>query len=300
MNRVMISLCALVCAACLASCGGGASSQGPAPAPKQRLVGEVFATPAEIPTAQIVSNAGYAGNLPMSRAIRDAGKQNLLDMLFMFRPSFVSGQGQPIKLFAPDAAQKLLEYASTNADLLLPGIRVLILDEIFWNPPNQSDDPVLLQLQLDALKTAVAVVRNIIPNAAIGITVTPYATFGRPNTLDYIRRAVALVDWVGTDPYWLGDPANIGGLHDWSRTFHGMAKAANASVETWFIAQAFKLTSSDTATFNSFIAEELVHAEQYDNILFFGWQYASELDGSSVGANFSPETKRLYQKYLKK
>ena len=78
------------------------------------------------------------------------------------------------------------------------------------------------------------------------------------------------------------------------------AKAANASVETWFIAQAFKLTSSDTATFNSFIAEELVHAEQYDNILFFGWQYVSELDRSSVGANFSPETKQLYQKYLKK
>ena len=239
MNRLIVSLCALVFAACLASCGGGASSPGAAPAPKQRLVGEVFAAPAEIQTAEIESNAGHSGNLPMSRAIRNAGKQNLLDMLFMFRPSFVSGQGQPIKLFAPDASQKLMEYASTNADLLLPGMRVLILDEIFWNPPNQSDDPVLLQLQLDALKTAVAVVRNILPNAAIGITVTPYATFGRPNTLDYIKRAVALVDWVGTDPYWLGDPANIGGLHDWSRTFHSVAKAANASVETRFIAQAF-------------------------------------------------------------
>lgn len=95
------------------------------------MVGEVFAAPAEIQTAEIESNAGYSGNLPMSRAIRNAGKQNLLDMLFMFRPSFVSGQGQPIKLFAPDATQKLLEYASTNADLLLPGMRVLILNEIF-------------------------------------------------------------------------------------------------------------------------------------------------------------------------
>lgn len=48
------------------------------------------------------------------------------------------------------------------------------------------------------------------------------------------------------------------------------------------------------------MAEELVHAEQYDNILFFGWQYGSELDGSSVGTNLSPETKRIYKKYLKK
>ncbi len=60
------------------------------------------------------------------------------------------------------------------------------------------------------------------------------------------------------------------------------------------------MTSSDTAIFNSFMAEELVHAEQYDNILFFGWQYGSELDGSSVGTNLSPETKRIYKKYLKK
>ena len=300
MNRRIVSLGVFVCAACLASCGGGTSLPGSAPAPKQRLVGEVFATAGEIPTAEIVSNAGYAGNLPMSRAIRDAGKQNLLDMLFMFRPALVAGQEHPIKLFAPDSAQRLRDYVSTNADLLMPGIRVLILDEIYWNPPNQSDDPALLQLQLDALKTAVAVVRNVLPNAAIGITVTPYATFGRPNTVDYIKRAVALVDWVGTDPYWLGDPSNVQALHDWSRTFHGVAKAANGSVETWFIAQAFKLPSSDLATFNRFIAEELVHAEQYDNILFFGWQFASELDVSSIGANFPPETKRLYLKFFKK
>lgn len=299
MSKWTRTLLALFFAVCLSSCGGGASTAGSSPAPKQRLVGEVFATPAEILTAQIVSNAGYAGNLPMSRAIRDAGKQNLLDMIFMFRPTLVAGQEHPIKLFAPDAAQTLQEYARTNADLLVPGIRVLILDEIFWNPPNQSDDPALLQLQLDALKTAVAVVRNVLPNAAIGITVTPYATFGRPNTVDSIKRAVALVDWVGTDPYWLGDPSNIQGLHDWSRTFNDVAKAANSSVETWFIAQAFKLPGSDLATFNRFIAEELLHAERYDHILFFGWQFASELDESSVGANFPLETKRLYQKYLK-
>lgn len=300
MNKLISTVVALICAACLASCGGGASSSSSAPAPKLRLVGEVFATPGEIPTAEIVSNAGYAGNLPMSRAIRDAGKQNLLDMLFMFRPTLVPGQQHPIKLFAPDASQKLQEYVSSNADLLVPGIRVLILDEIYWNPPNQSDDPDVLQLQLDALKRAVAVVRNVLPNAAIGMTVTPYATFGRPNTVEYIKRAVALVDWVGTDPYWLGDPSNIQALHDWSRTFHGVAKAANGLVETWFIAQAFKLPSSDLATFNRFITEELVYAEQYDNILFFGWQFASELDVSSIGANFPPETKRLYQKFLKK
>ena len=301
MNRRIVSLCVFVCAACLASCGGGTSLPGSAPAPKLRLVGEIFATPGEIPTAEIVSNAGYSGNLPMSRAIRDAGKQNLLDMLFMFRPTLVAGQQHTIKLCAPDAEQPLRDSVSTNGDLLVPGIRVLILDEIYWNPPNQSDDPALLQLQLDALKKAVAVVRNVLPNAAIGISVTPYATFGRPNTVDYIKRAVALVDWVGTDPYWLGDPSNVQALHDWSRTFHGVAKAANGSVETWFIAQAFKLpSSSDFATFNRFIAEELIHAEQYDNILFFGWQFASELDVSSIGANFPPETKRLYQKYLQK
>lgn len=181
----------------------------------------------------------------------------------------------------------------------MPGIRVLICDEVFWHTTVPSDTSAALQPQLDALKAAVALVRKHIPTASIGITGSPYATFGRPNTLEYVKKAVAEVDWVGTDPYWLGDPANVQVLNDWSSSFHAIAKQANPGVETWFIAQAFKLAPWDPATFNSFIATQLKYAEQYDNILFFGWQFVSEIDASATGVNFPPETKRLYQKYLK-
>jgi hypothetical protein len=285
---------------CLTSCGGGGSSPGVPSKAQQRLVGEVFAVPGELQTAEIVSNAGYSGNQLMSRAIRDVGKQNLLDMLFMFRPTLVSGQEYPVKLLNPEATQRLQEYVNTNSDLLQPGVRVLILDEIYWYPPNQSDDPIILNLQLESLKAAVVAIRTALPNAAIGITVTPYSTLGRPNTLAFIKQAIALVDWVGTDPYWFGDPAVISSLHDWSSTFHGLAKAANPMVETWFIAQAFKLPSLDTLTFNSVMTKELAYSDQYDHILFFGWQFVSELDSKSAGVNFSAETKQIYRDYLKK
>lgn len=296
MKKLIVSL---LVSMCLVACGGGGSASSAVAAPQSpKLVGEIFAVPSELGTAELQSSAGYSGNLPMSRAIQSAGKRNLLDLLFMFSPGDI--HGRPRATIAPDAEQKLIQYVNDNRDLLVPGIRVLISDEVYWNPTAPSDSIDVLQPQLDALKTAATLVRRYVPNASIGITVTPYAAFGKPNTLDYIKQAMPLVDWVGTDPYWLGDPANIQSLNDWSRTFHSIAKQANPAVETWFIAQAFKLAPWDLATFNSFISTQLGYAEQYDNILFFGWQFVSEIDISTAGMYFPPETKRLYQKYLKK
>jgi len=78
-----------------------------------------------------------------------------------------------------------------------------------------------------------------------------------------------------------------------------VAKQANPAVETWFIAQAFKMPEWDTATFNAFTKEQLAAAEGYDHILFFGWQFVSEIDTSAAGMHFGAETKALFSKYLK-
>lgn len=278
----MIKLVAsLLVSLSLLACGGGGSETVQ---PHQQLIGEVFDVASEMPTAELKSTAVYTGKLATSRAAQSAGKQNLLDLLFMS---------------SPGAEQTLIQYIKDNGDLLVPGVRVLIDDEVFWNPAAPTDSVEALQAQLDALNAAATMVRRYIPQASIGITVTPYATFGHPNTLEYIKKALPLVDWAATDPYWLGDTASIQALHDWSRTFNAIAKAANPKVETWFIAQAFKMPSWDLTTFNSFIAEELTYAAGYDSILFFGWQFVSEIDMAAAGMNFTPETKLLYKKYLK-
>ena len=176
MNKL---IAALLVSLSLVACGGGGSTSGIPEAPQaQKLVGEVFALPSEIGTAEIQSSAGYTGNLPMSRAIQSAGKQNLLDLLFMFSPG--DAQGRPRSSIAPDAEQKLIQYANDNSDLLVPGIRVLISDEVFWNTTNSGDSSAALQPQLDALKTAVAMVRKHIPAASIGITVTPTPLLADP------------------------------------------------------------------------------------------------------------------------
>jgi len=277
----------LAALAALVACGGGGGSSTTASSPNpavQRLVGEIIATPAQATVSDLKVNAGYAGNLPASYAIQNAGNAPLLDILF------VRG---------PDAEARLIAYAQANAALLKPGTRVLVADEVFWRPGEQAPDTeAVLQPQLDALRAAIALVRKVLPQAKVGITVTPYAAIGRPNTLEYSKRAIALADWVGTDPYWLGGD-NVALLHDWSRTFHAVAKAANPTVETWYIAQAFKLPDWNTATYNAFIKQQLVYAEGYDHILFFGWQFVSEIDASTAGMHFTGDTRALYSAYLK-
>lgn len=280
----------------LTACGGGGTTPTSAPPAKSQLVGEIFSTPAQLSTAELAFTAGYAGNLTTSRAIKAAGKTNLVDLLLLFPEP--TAQGRVLDRLRPDAEQRLIAYISSNGDLLTPGVRVLILDEIFWNPPDQSDSDAVLQPQLEAFQAAVALVKKHIPNASVGITVTPYATFGRPNTLRFIQTALKNLDWVGTDPYWLGDRSVIPALHEWSASFHSLAKSAKPTLETWFVAQAFRLPSLDLPTFNAYIAQHLLDAERYDHVLFFGWQFASELDPSTAGKNFPVETKQLYRKYL--
>lgn len=296
-RRLVICVAVLWLVACGGG-GGGASSSTPTPVPiKEKLVGEIFSVPAELATSSFKINAGYTGNLATSRAIKAAGMASILDLLLM--SPVADGLGNPRSAIAPDAELKLTQYVSDNADLLGVGVRVLITDEVFSSSGDDTDSVVALERQFTALKAGVALVRKYIPQASIGITVSPYAAQGKPNTLAYALKAVALVDWVGTDPYWLGDPSTVAYLHEWSRTFHSLAKQANPHVETLFIAQAFKFPSWDLAVFNSFIAQELVHAEQYDGILFFGWQFVSEIDISTAGKFFPDASKQLYKKYLK-
>jgi hypothetical protein len=296
-RRLVICVTVLWLVACGGG-GGGDSPNGPTPVPiKEKLVGEIFSVPAELATSSFKINAGYTGNLATSRAIKAAGMTSILDLLLV--SPVADGQGNPRSAIAPEAEQKLAQYVNDNADLLGNGTRVLITDEVFFGTGDDSDSVVALERQLSALKAGAALVRKYLPQASIGITVSPYAAQGKPNTLAYALKAVALVDWVGTDPYWLGDPSTVAYLHEWSRTFHGLAKQANPRVETLFIAQAFKFASWDQAVFNRFIAQELVHAEQYDGVLFFGWQFVSEIDISTAGKFFPDATKQLYKKYLK-
>ena len=298
----------LLIAVCVASCGGGGGGSPapvptrvptpvPTPAPVRQKVGDIFSDPAQLGGSEIKSDVGYSGIAAVSRAIAASGRSNILDMLFT-----TYGAGPEDKLqgkVASNLDQIIQDYVKQNSALLVPGIRVVVEDEVFWNPPSNSDDPVVLQRQLDALATVVAAVRKIIPQAQIGITITPYAIFDRPNTLAFAKRAMALVDWVGTDPYWYGDSSRITALHAWSKSFVATAKAANPRIETWYIAQAFRLPSYDLATYRSYITEDLTYAAGYDGVLFYGWNVAFESADVIIGAQFDADTKRLYQTYLK-
>jgi hypothetical protein len=282
---IAVIFTALACTGCGGGGGGGNSASASVSTPI-KLVGEIIANPEQLASSSLQTNAGYSGNLTTSRAIAQAGKTNLLDLLFLTSASVTS---------PADAEKQLLEYMADNGDLLTSGVRVVVADEVYLN-----NNP--LQPQWEKIQTAIALVRQHLPNVSVGVTVSPYATFGtfgKPNTLEFIKKTIALVDWVATDPYWFGDAATIPDLHAWSRDFHVLAKHTKPSVETWFIAQAFQFPQWDKVVFNQFIAEQLGYAEQYDHVLFFGWQFVSELDESTAGIHFSVDTRQLYKKYLK-
>lgn len=292
------SLALVVLVACaafsLSACGGGGS--GPTTKPV-KLVGEVLGPPDQVLTSSLKASAGYSGSLDTARAIQRAGQAPMLDMLFML-PSASATAGQHYAIH-PDAEQRLIAFVRANADLLKPGVRVLIHDEMYWNPNGSPDSAEALQPQLDALTQAVALMRLHAPQVSVGITITPSGSIGRPMTLAFIQRAVALVDWVGTDPYWFGDVAGIPNLNEWTRTFPLLARAANPEVETWLIAQAFKDPAWDVQAFNGLMRSQLLQAANYDHIIFFGWQFVSELPASYAGVNFTDDTRRIYAAYLK-
>ncbi len=269
-------------------CGGGGGTFTAVSTPATRLVGEIIANPDQLASSSLRVNATYSGNIATSRAAARAGYTNLLDLLF------VSAETDAAK-----RSTRLQEYIAANGDLLTAGVRVLVADEVYL----RAETPEQLAQHWETIQAAIALVRQTIPQARVGVTVSPYATIDRPamaqQTMAYIQKTIALVDWVATDPYWFGDAAVIPALHAWSSSFYATAKRVKPSVETWFIAQAFQFPQWDTVLFNQFIAEELQYAEQYDHLIFFGWQFVSELDPNTAGIFFSADTRQLYRKFLK-
>ena len=295
-KRLLLQLTLL---ALIAGCGGGGGGGGgnddASPPPNTRPVGEIFGTPAHVVNAEIVSNYGYAGNLETSRAIQKAGKSNMLDFLFMF-PTHAGGK---IRL-AENAVARLDSYIAQNSDLLVPGVHLYLIDEMYLGAALLQDDPQEYQAQLDDLKRGITLVRQKLPSAKIGISFSPYATFSRPKVMPFIREALAQVDWVGTTTYWFGDPATNTALHEWSRTLPGIARAAQPKIETWYIAQAFREPTWDKQAFREFMQTELQISESYDAIIFFGWQETSELSRQTAGHYFEAETRSVYSPSLKK
>lgn len=293
-KRILLQL-ALV--AVLAACGGGGSDD-PVPIPRARQVGEIFGSPTHVANTDIVSNVGYSGNvnnLETSRAIQKAGKANVLDFLFMF-PTRDRGEIRLVE----NASARLDNYIAQYGDLLVPGVHVYLIDEMYLAAAQQQDNPAEYQAQLDDLKRGIALVRQKLPSAKVGISFSPHATFGNPKIMPYIQQAIAQVDWVGTTSYWLGDKTTIAALHEWSRALPGIAKAAQPRIETWYIAQAFRDPAWDKQAFRDYMQTELQISDSYDTIIFFGWQETSELSVQTAGRFFEPETRALYRRFLKK
>ena len=287
----------LALAATLSACGGG--GDGTIPAPEARLVGEIFGSPAHVANAELATNIGYGGNvnnLETSRAILAAGKANVLDFLFLF----TTHERNKLRL-EKDAAARLDNYIAQHPDLLVPGVRVYLVDELYLHAAIAGEnDPQEYQAQLESLQRGVQLVRQKLPDARIGISFSPHAVLVKPMVMPFIQAAISRVDWVGTTSYWLGDKATIPALHDWSRTLPAIAKAAQPRIETWYIAQAFRDPAWDKQVFQEYIATELRLAESYDGIIFFGWQETSELSEQFAGRFFEPETRALYSRFLKK
>lgn len=174
--RKILGLAVLSIAVASTGCGGGESAET-SPSSSPRWVGEVINSPAQLSSSSLRINAAYSGDLATSRAIARAGATNLLDLLFL--------------VAEPEAGPRLArlqQYIHDNGDLLTPDVHVLVADEVFL----QATTPTALAQHWATLQSAIALVRQHLPHARVGVTVSPYATLNRPDMAPLTKCAASL------------------------------------------------------------------------------------------------------------
>jgi hypothetical protein len=173
--------------------------------------------------------------------------------------------GRPRDTIAVDAEQRLIQYAlgqqgpagagHTCAGLPTRCTGTRLCRATVWP---------YCKPQLNALGAAIALVRKHIPQASVGITVTPYARHWQTrNTLEYTKKAIAPGGLGGNGPpIGLARrpplPICMHGL----QVFHGIAKTGpTPRLRPGLLHRPSNFRHGDLPMFNDFIRQQLVYAQ---------------------------------------
>jgi len=183
------------------------------------------------------------------------------------------------------------------------GLSIEVVDEPFLRV-----DPVSLPVRIAELKKAIALLKQLLPLADLGVTVAPVWN-SDSHMVPSIKAILPGLHWLATDTYAYSlDGPVIENTLQLAREFSTYLKANYPSVERWLIIQGFAPTKSPLPTtwtpdqlyvFQQFMLRLIeISSTQYDGTLVWGWSNASELPDEYTGKKFPPALKEFYLKNL--
>lgn len=262
-----------------------------------RLIGELLPTYDHLKTADFPTSVSFPLNLDDATLIADSGRSVFLGLEIWQRDSYNN------KVLKPNASQILNNLLARYPLFKVPGVRIFVLDEMFWTGTGTGD----LDLQFSEVMKAVRLVRSTLPNAKLGINFTPATIFALQNNkvlndkaLDYIKKALALLDWMGFDPYTFDmssfGPYSLDNLVSIAENAADFSRQANPRIERWLVLQGFANPSWNLVEFSKFIQKQMdIANEKYEGTIVFGWQLQGiDLPDSWAGMHFPPWLKTIY------
>lgn len=162
-------------------------------------------------------------------------------------------------------------------------------------------------MQFSETMKAISLVRSALPKAKIGINFTPASIFSlQANTtlynkeLAYIKKTLAVLDWMGFDPYTFdmssSGASTLDNLISITGNAADFARQANPGIERWLVLQGFANPNWDRIEFSKFILKQMAIAnEKYEGTVIFGWQLQGiDLPDSWAGMKFPSWLKTIY------
>lgn len=197
----------------------------------------------------------------------------------------------------PDARAILVKAIARFPQVLRKAeLPIELFDEPFMNARPQ-DLPKLIA----DINAASALVRELLPNARIGITVAP-TWEGNANILPSVEAVIHNFGWIATDTYLM----NFGEVSQTLRRakeFNEYVKSRHPNVATWLIVQGFapvfeaapqQWGPAEINSYTSFFFQMQEQAARYDGVMVWGWNAVNELQDQYAGKNFPDSIKNLY------
>jgi hypothetical protein len=261
--------------------------------------GEKHIPPPLWPNPPFYGSAPYlAKSLSDARSMRKRGLEPILPITGIF--------DEYSKELLPDFQARINRLVNENADLFAEqGVKIEIVDEIYMDGLGGNITAKARARQSASAIAATNAVRAAVPNALVGMVISPEVWLLDPAVLDEAAQLATWMDWVGIDPYLfkLSQTEVDVKIHATNEFADRMAQHAPGAKRYLFI-QGFAFSyggyapsewsESQAKIFTGYIAALIGLAEEKFNISsVWGWGYS--VDGTTAGMNFPPGISAFYK-----
>ena len=259
-------------------------------------VGGHITDASDFPNQTFATRFDFTGNLNTAASIVRQGRIPILGLgALLF---------DDLGALRPAAAQdlKLAVQAFPTVFAISPLI-IEVADEPFLRA-----DPASLPGRIDAFKKGVALLKQQLPSASLGVVVAPVWS-SDPQMIPSIEAILPGLSWLATDPYAFSlDTASMDSALQQAREFAGYLQARHPQLARWMVLQGFapraslpppSWTTAQLLEFQQFIGRLIAIANnQYQGKLVWGWSNGAELTDAYTGKNFAPNLRAFYANAL--